>query len=235
MTQGDEMWPIERRSGGFMPEELQQGKGIKVLNVALNDKGELFDLARFSSAIKVDLATAWVLRFVKNLHSRFKTSGPLTAEKIERTHNLWLKKRSRFIFLSVPVSCCHILASALCRAIVLCLLLLQRCNHISLPFFQFLLPGSRPRSLLHQLLRCQCFNLLACSQPHLVLQWCNHISLPFCQFLLPGRPHRSLLLRQLLRCQCHDLLVYNQPHLVFCSPSLCRSRLLPRKQQGGRS
>ncbi|KAL3216473.1 hypothetical protein MRX96_033054 [Rhipicephalus microplus] len=92
---GDEMWPIERRSGGFMPEELEQGKGIEVLNVALNDEGELFDLARFSFALKVELATAWVLRFVKNLHSRFKTSGSLTAEEIERTHNLWLKKAGK--------------------------------------------------------------------------------------------------------------------------------------------
>ncbi|KAL3192774.1 hypothetical protein MRX96_058716 [Rhipicephalus microplus] len=140
-----------------------------------------------------------------------------------------------FIFLSVPVSCCHILASVLCRAIVLCLLLLQRCIHISLPFCQFLLPGCRHRSLLHQLLRCQCLNLLACSQPHLVLQRCNHMSLPFCQFLLPGRPHRSLLLRQLLLCQCHDLLVCNQLQVVLCGPSLCRSRLLLRKQQGGHS
>ncbi|KAL3220846.1 hypothetical protein MRX96_005283 [Rhipicephalus microplus] len=50
-----------------------------------------------------------------------------------------------------------------------------------------------------------------------------------------GLPHLSLLLRQLLRCQCHSLLVCNQPHLVLCSLSLCRRRLLARKQQSGRS
>ncbi|KAL3220848.1 hypothetical protein MRX96_005285 [Rhipicephalus microplus] len=49
-----------------------------------------------------------------------------------------------------------------------------------------------------------------------------------------GLPHLSILLRKLLRCQCHNLLVCNQLHLVLCSLSLCRRRLLPRKQQSGR-
>ncbi|KAL1481749.1 hypothetical protein MTO96_050382 [Rhipicephalus appendiculatus] len=79
-TQGEEMWPIEQRSGSFTPEELEQKKWIQVLNAAVNDEGELLDLVRFSSAIKVDRVTAWVLRFAKNLCARIKTSGPLTAE-----------------------------------------------------------------------------------------------------------------------------------------------------------
>ncbi|KAL1484437.1 hypothetical protein MTO96_032599 [Rhipicephalus appendiculatus] len=97
-TQGEEMWPIEQRSGSFTPEELEQKKGIQVLNAAVNDEGELLDLARFSSAIKVDRVTAWVLRFAKNLRARIKTSGPLTAEEIERAHIFWLKKAQNSAF-----------------------------------------------------------------------------------------------------------------------------------------
>ncbi|KAL3254475.1 hypothetical protein MRX96_054175 [Rhipicephalus microplus] len=49
-------------------------------------------------------------------------------------------------------------------------LVLQRCNHISLPFCQFLLPGCPHRSLLlRQLLRYQCHYILVCNKSHLVL------------------------------------------------------------------
>lgn len=59
-----------------------------MLNTAVNDGGELLDLARFSSAARVDQVTASVLWFVKDLRARIKTSGPLTTEEIECAHIL---------------------------------------------------------------------------------------------------------------------------------------------------
>lgn len=70
MTQGQDVWPIEQQSGSFTPEELEQKKVIQVLNTAVNDEGELLDLARFSSATRVDRVTAWVLRFICVQESR---------------------------------------------------------------------------------------------------------------------------------------------------------------------
>ncbi|KAH7983530.1 hypothetical protein HPB52_012417 [Rhipicephalus sanguineus] len=86
------MWPIEQPPGSFTPEELEQKRGIQVLNAAVDDEGELLDLARFRSSTKVDRVTALVLRFAKNLRAETKTHGPLTAEEIEQAHILWLKK-----------------------------------------------------------------------------------------------------------------------------------------------
>lgn len=92
MTQAEDKWPIEQRHDDFTPEQLEQKREIEVLHTNVDDGGELIDLARFSSASRVDRVTAWVLRFVNNLRGEVKRAGPLTAAEIGHAHVLWLKK-----------------------------------------------------------------------------------------------------------------------------------------------
>ncbi|KAH6938661.1 hypothetical protein HPB50_011603 [Hyalomma asiaticum] len=97
-TKGIKTWPIEQQFGNFTPDEIGQKREIEMLNTSVDGGRKLLDLARCSSATKVDRVTAWVLRFVGNLRTKAKKSGPLTAEEIERARVLWIKRVQTSLF-----------------------------------------------------------------------------------------------------------------------------------------
>ncbi|KAL1445240.1 hypothetical protein MTO96_045132 [Rhipicephalus appendiculatus] len=122
---------------------------------------------------------------VAALRQHFASTSNVVVER-HRFHRRYqsakVPQRASFILVSAPVSCCHFLASVLCRSIVMCRLLLQQFKHFSVPFFQLLLPGCSHRSLLlSQLLRCQFHNILSRTKLHPVmcsLSLCRRSQLP---------------------------------------------------------
>ncbi|XP_077560520.1 uncharacterized protein LOC144175312 [Haemaphysalis longicornis] len=94
----EEVWPSEERPSGFTPEELETKKEVNVATTTCEEQPDLLKLTRFSSATKVNRVTGWVMRFLHNLRSKEKTSGPLTAAEIERAEEYWLKKAQQTAF-----------------------------------------------------------------------------------------------------------------------------------------
>ncbi|XP_077560569.1 uncharacterized protein LOC144175361 [Haemaphysalis longicornis] len=98
IRQQEEVWPSEERPSGFTPEELETKKEVNVATTTCEEQPDLLKLTRFSSATKVNRVTGWVMRFLHNLRSKEKTSGPLTAAEIERAEEYWLKKAQQTAF-----------------------------------------------------------------------------------------------------------------------------------------
>ncbi|XP_077553123.1 uncharacterized protein LOC144167838 [Haemaphysalis longicornis] len=61
-------------------------------------------LYKFSSASKVNRTTAWIFRFLHNLKSTEKRSGPLTATEIQAARTHWLRKAQQSAF-SADLKC----------------------------------------------------------------------------------------------------------------------------------
>ncbi|XP_077548532.1 uncharacterized protein LOC144161808 [Haemaphysalis longicornis] len=75
-----------------------------VLEIATEPSAELLDISRFSSASKVNRTTAWIFRFLHNLKSTEKRSGPLTATEIQAARTHWLRKAQQSAF-SADLKC----------------------------------------------------------------------------------------------------------------------------------
>ncbi|KAH9372558.1 hypothetical protein HPB48_010007 [Haemaphysalis longicornis] len=79
-------------------EELETKREVNVATTTSEEQPDLLMLTRFSLATKVNRVTGWVMRFLHNLRSKEKTSGPLTAAEIERAEEYWLKKAQQTAF-----------------------------------------------------------------------------------------------------------------------------------------
>ncbi|KAK8773825.1 hypothetical protein V5799_011642 [Amblyomma americanum] len=76
--------------GDFTAEELEKKREVGVLNSTSDKEDELLDLEDFSSASRVNRVTAWIFRFVQNLRSSDRISGPLTAAEFDHAKGFWM-------------------------------------------------------------------------------------------------------------------------------------------------
>ncbi|KAK8773557.1 hypothetical protein V5799_011910 [Amblyomma americanum] len=84
--------------GDFTAEELENKREVGVLNSTSDKEDELLDLEDFSSASRVNRVTAWIFRFVRNLRSSDRISGPLTATEIDHAKGFWVRRVQKSAF-----------------------------------------------------------------------------------------------------------------------------------------
>ncbi|KAK8782725.1 hypothetical protein V5799_015934 [Amblyomma americanum] len=93
-----DVWPVESQAGDFTAEELEKKREVGVLNSTSDKEDELLDLEDFSSASRVNRVTAWIFRFVRNLRSSDRISGPLTAAEIDHAKGFWVRSVQKSAF-----------------------------------------------------------------------------------------------------------------------------------------
>ncbi|KAK8764947.1 hypothetical protein V5799_032444, partial [Amblyomma americanum] len=93
-----DVWPVESQPGDFTAEELEKKREVGVLNSTSDKEDELLDLEDFSSASRVNRVTAWIFRFVRNLRSSDRISGPLTAAEIDHAKGFWVRTVQKSAF-----------------------------------------------------------------------------------------------------------------------------------------
>lgn len=83
-------WPKEKREEPPRYKLEERGPRADILDIS-TPSATLLDVTAFSSASKLNRTRVWMFRFLHNVRSTGKQSGPLTAEEIQGARTYWLK------------------------------------------------------------------------------------------------------------------------------------------------
>ncbi|XP_064482842.1 uncharacterized protein LOC135395675 [Ornithodoros turicata] len=90
MTRSDSEWPVWNMDDDLERNELEEKK-TKVLQTLTTETEDVIEMERYSSVRRLHRVVAWILRFRGNATKKSYTTGPLTAQELQRAEKCCIK------------------------------------------------------------------------------------------------------------------------------------------------